>query len=217
MKRFRTAVFGGYQKTEVDEYVNFLVKELEDVKAEANQTLQEQENKYGFDQDERKQLQAQIEELKENERAAEDRHRQEIEDFKSRLNQYEESYNEFSKMISSAKKEADTILSEAKRQADELLAEAEKKSRNLLESAQEEVLAYQNQAEGLIKRKREANEKDYERAQNQIKEYVDSINKAQSALVDAYNELGAVVSKLPIRMETVLSKKTSSPSEESES
>ena len=217
MKRFRTAVFRGYQKTEVDEYVNFLVKELEDVKAEANQTLQEQENKYGFDQDERKQLQAQIEELKENERAAEDRHRQEIEDFKSRLNQYEESYNEFSKMISSAKKEADTILSEAKRQANVLLAEAEEKSRNLLESAQEEVLAYQNQAEGLIKRKREANEKDYERAQNQIKEYVDSINKAQSALVDAYNELGAVVSKLPIRMETVLSKKTSSPSEESES
>lgn len=217
MKRFRTAVFGGYQKTEVDEYVNFLVKELEDVKAEANQTLQEQENKYGFDQDERKQLQAKIEELKENERAAKDRHRREIEDFKSRLNQYEESYNEFSKMISSAKKEADTILSEAKRQANELLAEAEEKSRNLLESAQEEVLAYQNQAEGLIKRKREANEKDYERAQNQIKEYVDSINKAQSALVDAYNELGAVVSKLPIRMETVLSKKTSSPSEESES
>ena len=109
------------------------------------------------------------------------------------------------------------ILSEAKRQANELLAEAEEKSRNLLESAQEEVLAYQNQAEGLIKRKREAHEKDYERAQNQIKEYVDSINKAQSALVDAYNELGAVVSKLPIRMETVLSKKTSSPSEESES
>ena len=134
--------FKGLQKEEQtnnDEYVEYLLKELEKAKTENAQALEKekrlmaqieaaQENQKDDADREKAELRAQVEamreELEKNARRLEEgawQKEKELKELKERLKEYESSYPPLSKYISQAKEDADAIRLSATSEAEEIL------------------------------------------------------------------------------------------------
>ncbi len=225
---FFSGLFRRSQKSENeynDEYVEYLLEELEKARSEKDRTIEAQEELKKELETERAakdeaidsakaDLEKQVEELKKIIEAG--KGKEEITELQNRLREYESSYEEISKYIAQAKEDAEKIRISAKVESDNILSSAKTRSEEMIESAREnsrklEAEArinadlYQVRIETNLKKKISEREEKFTSAIFQFKEYLDAFNRIQNTLVKNYNELGQLIEKMPIKIEDLYS------------
>lgn len=233
MGKFRNVFFGGYQKAEVDEYVESLLSELERAKsgegkegAQKEKELEEAKANLQREQEEKNQLLKQLSEMKAKlERSQTDKNK-ELREVKEQLNEYQNkySYDVFADMLSSAKKDADQLINSARENAEQLTSTAKENAEQILNEAREnadritmdaqvDARIYRQKVEKELKAQEEENGKKFMVAKYRLMEYLEALNRSQSQLIKTYNELGEIVKKMPVQMEDALETQKGDPLE----
>ncbi len=270
MERFRTSLFMGYNKDEVDEYIEMLTEKLNKLssvaginqenpelkgKMEALQSemdnLQMEKNGLQSEMDnlktknislqaERDSLQAERDSLRTansdlqlqlmelesqvDRLTKEARERQVEQSFdanpvdsqlQEKMKDYDKKFAmlavvlanaevEKAQVVADAKANADKIVDEAKEKALQCQQEAEEKAMLCQREAEEKAALCQQEAEEKIKERWKEEEERHIIAKHRIKEYLKSLNKYQTQLVDTYNQLGRLVEGMPLRLENII-------------
>lgn len=233
MGKFRNVFFGGYQKAEVDEYVESLLSELERAKsgegkegAQKEKELEEAKANLQREQEEKNQLLKQLSEMKAKLESSQTDKDKELREVKEQLNEYQNkySYDAFADMLSSAKKDADQLInsarenaelltSTAKENAEQILNEARENADRITMDAQVDARIYRQKVEKELKAQEEENGKKFMVAKYRLMEYLEALNRSQSQLIKTYNELGEIVKKMPVQMEDALETQKGDPLE----
>ena len=224
MGKFRNVFFGGYQKAEVDEYVESLLSELERAKsgegkegAQKEKELEEAKANLQREQEEKNQLLKQLSEMKAQLESSQTDKNKELREVKEQLNEYQNkySYDVFADMLSSAKKDADQLINSARENAEQLTSTAKENAEQILNEAREnadritmdaqvDARIYRQKVEKEPKAQEEENGKKFMLAKYRLMEYLEALNRSQSQLIKTYNELGEIVKKMPVQIEDAL-------------
>lgn len=233
MGKFRNVFFGGYQKAEVDEYVESLLYELERAKsgegkegAQKEKELEEAKANLQREQEEKNQLLKQLSEMKAQLESSQTDKDKELQEVKEQLNEYQNkySYDVFADMLSSAKKDADQLINSARENAEQLTSTAKENAEQILNEAREnadritmdaqvDARIYRQKVEKELKAQEEENGKKFMVAKYRLMEYLEALNRSQSQLIKTYNELGEIVKKMPVQMEDALETQKGDPLE----
>lgn len=233
MGKFRNVFFGGYQKAEVDEYVESLLYELERAKsgegkegAQKEKELEEAKANLQREQEEKNQLLKQLSEMKAQLESSQTDKDKELQEVKGQLNEYQNkySYDVFADMLSSAKKDADQLINSARENAEQLTSTAKENAEQILNEAREnadkitmdaqvDARIYRQKVEKELKAQEEENGKKFMVAKYRLMEYLEALNRSQSQLIKTYNELGEIVKKMPVQMEDALETQKGDPLE----
>ena len=233
MGKFRNVFFGGYQKAEVDEYVESLLYELERAKsgegkegAQKEKELEEAKANLQREQEEKNQLLKQLSEMKAQLESSQTDKNKELREVKEQLNEYQNkySYDVFADMLSSAKKDADQLINSARENAEQLTIAAQKNAEQILNEAREnadkitmdaqvDARIYRQKVEKELKAQEEENGKKFMLAKYRLMEYLEALNRSQSQLIKTYNELGEIVKKMPVQIEDALETQKGDPLE----
>ena len=233
MGKFRNVFFGGYQKAEVDEYVESLLSELERAKsgegkegAQKEKELEEAKANLQREQEEKSQLLKQLSEMKAQLESSQTDKDKELQEVKEQLNEYQNkySYDVFADMLSSAKKDADQLINSARENAEQLTSTAKENAEQILNEAREnadritmdaqvDARIYRQKVEKELKAQEEENGKKFMLAKYRLMEYLEALNRSQSQLIKTYNELGEIVKKMPVQMEDALETQKGDPLE----
>ena len=233
MGKFRNVFFGGYQKAEVDEYVESLLYELERAKsgegkegAQKEKELEEAKANLQREQEEKNQLLKQLSEMKAKLESSQTDKNKELREVKEQLNEYQNkySYDVFADMLSSAKKDADQLINSARENAEQLTSTAKENAEQILNEAREnadkitmdaqvDARIYRQKVEKELKAQEEENGKKFMLAKYRLMEYLEALNRSQSQLIKTYNELGEIVKKMPVQMEDALETQKGDPLE----
>lgn len=233
MGKFRNVFFGGYQKAEVDEYVESLLYELERAKsgegkegAQKEKELEEAKANLQREQEEKNQLLKQLSEMKAKLESSQTDKDKELREVKEQLNEYQNkySYDVFADMLSSAKKDADQLINSARENAEQLTSTAKENAEQILNEAREnadritmdaqvDARIYRQKVEKELKAQEEENGKKFMVAKYRLMEYLEALNRSQSQLIKTYNELGEIVKKMPVQMEDALETQKGDPLE----
>lgn len=183
MGKFRNVFFGGYQKAEVDEYVESLLYELERAKsgegkegAQKEKELEEAKANLQREQEEKNQLLKQLSEMKAQLESSQTDKDKELQEVKEQLNEYQNkySYDVFADMLSSAKKDADQLINSARENAEQLTSTAR-------ENAEQLTIAAQKNAEQILNEARENADKITMDAQVDARIYRQKVEKELKA------------------------------------
>ena len=233
MGKFRNVFFGGYQKAEVDEYVESLLYELERAKsgegkegAQKEKELEEAKANLQREQEEKNQLLKQLSEMKAKLESSQTDKNKELREVKEQLNEYQNkySYDVFADMLSSAKKDADQLINSARENAEQLTSTAKENAEQILNEAREnadkitmdaqvDARIYRQKVEKELKAQEEENGKKFMLAKYRLMEYLEALNRSQSQLIKTYNELGEIVKKMPVQIEDALETQKGDPLE----
>ena len=233
MGKFRNVFFGGYQKAEVDEYVESLLSELERAKsgegkegAQKEKELEEAKANLQREQEEKNQLLKQLSEMKAKLESSQTDKNKELREVKEQLNEYQNkySYDDFADVLSSAKKDADQLITSARENAEQLTSTAKENAEQILNEAREnadritmdaqvDARIYRQKVEKELKAQEEENGKKFMVAKYRLMEYLEALNRSQSQLIKTYNELGEIVKKMPVQMEDALETQKGDPLE----
>ena len=222
MGKFRNVFFGGYQKAEVDEYVESLLYELERAKsgegkegAQKEKELEEAKANLQREQEEKNQLLKQLSEMKAKLESSQTDKNKELREVKEQLNEYQNkySYDVFADMLSSAKKDAEQLTIAAQKNAEQILNEARENADRITMDAQVDARIYRQKVEKELKAQEEENGKKFMVAKYRLMEYLEALNRSQSQLIKTYNELGEIVKKMPVQMEDALETQKGDPLE----
>ena len=233
MGKFRNVFFGGYQKAEVDEYVESLLSELERAKsgegkegAQKEKELEEAKANLQREQEEKNQLLKQLSEMKAKLESSQTDKNKELREVKEQLNESQNkySYDVFADMLSSAKKDADQLINSARENAEQLTSTAKENAEQILNEAREnadritmdaqvDARIYRQKVEKELKAQEEENGKKFMVAKYRLMEYLEALNRSQSQLIKTYNELGEIVKKMPVQMEDALETQKGDPLE----
>ena len=233
MGKFRNVFFGGYQKAEVDEYVESLLSELERAKsgegkegAQKEKELEEAKANLQREQEEKNQLLKQLSEMKAQLKSSQTDKDKELQEVKEQLNEYQNkySYDVFADMLSSAKKDADQLINSARENAEQLTSTAKENAEQILNEAREnadritmdaqvDARIYRQKVEKELKAQEEENGKKFMVAKYRLMEYLEALNRSQSQLIKTYNELGEIVKKMPVQIEDALETQKGDPLE----
>ena len=222
MGKFRNVFFGGYQKAEVDEYVESLLSELERAKsgegkegAQKEKELEEAKANLQREQEEKKQFLKQLSEMKAQLESSQTDKDKELQEVKEQLNEYQNkySYDVFADMLSSAKKDADQLINSARENAEQILNEARENADKITMDAQVDARIYRQKVEKELKAQEEENGKKFMLAKYRLMEYLEALNRSQSQLIKTYNELGEIVKKMPVQIEDALETQKGDPLE----
>ena len=222
MGKFRNVFFGGYQKAEVDEYVESLLYELERAKsgegkegAQKEKELEEAKANLQKEQEEKNQLLKQLSEMKAKLESSQTDKNKELREVKEQLNEYQNkySYDVFADMLSSAKKDADQLINSARENAEQILNEARENADKITMDAQVDARIYRQKVEKELKAQEEENGKKFMLAKYRLMEYLEALNRSQSQLIKTYNELGEIVKKMPVQIEDALETQKGDPLE----
>ena len=233
MGKFRNVFFGGYQKAEVDEYVESLLSELERAKsgegkegAQKEKELEEAKANLQREQEEKNQLLKQLSEMKAQLESSQTDKDKELQEVKEQLNEYQNkySYDVFADMLSSAKKDAEQLINSARENAEQLTSTAKENAEQILNEAREnadritmdaqvDARIYRQKVEKELKAQEEENGKKFMVAKYRLMEYLEALNRSQSQLIKTYNELGEIVKKMPVQMEDALETQKGDPLE----
>lgn len=233
MGKFRNVFFGGYQKAEVDEYVESLLSELERAKsgegkegAQKEKELEEAKANLQREQEEKNQLLKQLSEMKAKLESSQTDKNKELREVKEQLNEYQNkySYDVFADMLSSAKKDADQLINSARENAEQLTSTAKENAEQILNEAREnadritmdaqvDARIYRQKVEKELKAQEEENGKKFMVAKYRLMEYLEALNRSQSQLIKTYNELGEIVKKMPVQIEDALETQKGDPLE----
>lgn len=233
MGKFRNVFFGGYQKAEVDEYVESLLSELERAKsgegkegAQKEKELEEAKANLQREQEEKSQLLKQLSKMKAQLESSQTDKDKELQEVKEQLNEYQNkySYDVFADMLSSAKKDADQLINSARENAEQLTSTAKENAEQILNEAREnadritmdaqvDARIYRQKVEKELKAQEEENGKKFMVAKYRLMEYLEALNRSQSQLIKTYNELGEIVKKMPVQIEDALETQKGDPLE----
>ena len=233
MGKFRNVFFGGYQKAEVDEYVESLLSELERAKsgegkegAQKEKELEEAKANLQREQEEKNQLLKQLSEMKAQLESSQTDKDKELQEVKEQLNEYQNkySYDVFADMLSSAKKDADQLINSARENAEQLTSTAKENAEQILNEAREnadritmdaqvDARIYRQKVEKELKAQEEENGKKFMVAKYRLMEYLEALNRSQSQLIKTYNELGEIIKKMPVQIEDALETQKGDPLE----
>ena len=233
MGKFRNVFFGGYQKAEVDEYVESLLSELERAKsgegkegAQKEKELEEAKANLQREQEEKNQLLKQLSEMKAKLESSQTDKNKELREVKEQLNEYQNkySYDVFADMLSSAKKDADQLINSARENAEQLTSTAKENAEQILNEAREnadkitmdaqvDARIYRQKVEKELKAQEEENGKKFMLAKYRLMEYLEALNRSQSQLIKTYNELGEIIKKMPVQIEDALETQKGDPLE----
>ena len=233
MGKFRNVFFGGYQKAEVDEYVESLLSELERAKsgegkegAQKEKELEEAKANLQREKKKKNQLLKQLSEMKAKLESSQTDKNKELREVKEQLNEYQNkySYDVFADMLSSAKKDADQLINSARENAEQLTSTAKENAEQILNEAREnadritmdaqvDARIYRQKVEKELKAQEEENGKKFMVAKYRLMEYLEALNRSQSQLIKTYNELGEIVKKMPVQMEDALETQKGDPLE----
>lgn len=235
MKKFRTALFNGYRRDAVDEYLEDLRQELEDLQEDAKrgrsaeQLLSQMEKE---NEELRNQLQAQTEKLeKETEQRLQlQKKQQEIQkeydrlkeltaksaENEEKLRKYESDYSGFMALMVNMKEQARQIVTEAQADAEQVLVMAKKEADGITTTARQnaekiekqaknEAESYRESVETELEEKRQEEARKFELARFKVAGYLESLNRSQNKLLEVYEEFGRVVERLPLRIGDVFS------------
>lgn len=227
MKKFRTVFFKGYQKEEVDEYIELLVSELESLREKEDgvlekerQAVKELKLKMEEAQSEKEALEQQVNALLLEEEKLRKEHSKQLTELEQRMEQQIEKqgidYDAAMRVISIAEQEAkkvsldaragaEKVLSDAKSEAEKIAEIAKTEAQQMKFDAQKEADILLSEADREIKEKRTENERLYMAAKYKLVEYLNSINRSQGKLIETYNELGELIKKMPLRIDDVFS------------
>ena len=207
MGKFGIALVNGYKKSEVDEYVSFLLEELHAMKEHANveiqsknQKLKELETQLAKEKEECSELQKELLETKEK---IKKEYCERIVELEAKLNRYEGGYESVSQIFSIAEERAKSVVDSAKVDA-----------HGILVKAKNEADIQRREAEDEIEEKREKYEKVFKVAGTKVNEYLQSFYQSQNTLIKTYHELGILVDNMPIQMESLFAEKQLELSEE---
>lgn len=200
------------EKKEDKEYIEFLLKELDTLKKETNTSL-DRERQTNFDLQsqiekekvEKEELQKIISDFQEKEKGQTEENEKKLAELQEQLKNYEGSYSDFSRFMTMAKKEAEQTVAKAKQEAEMAMAKAEMDAEKITTAAKAEALLHQKNVEKELKEQAKANEQKYTIAKYKLMEYLNALNNTQSKLIETYNELGALVQKMPIRIDDLFS------------
>lgn len=222
MGKFRNVFFGGYQKAEVDEYVESLLSELERAKsgegkegAQKEKELEEAKANLQREQEEKNQLLKQLSEMKAQLESSQTDKDKELQEVKEQLNEYQNkySYDVFADMLSSAKKDAEQLTIAAQKNAEQILNEARENADRITMDAQVDARIYRQKVEKELKAQEEENGKKFMVAKYRLMEYLEALNRSQSQLIKTYNELGEIIKKMPVQIEDALETQKGDPLE----
>lgn len=222
MGKFRNVFFGGYQKAEVDEYVESLLSELERAKsgegkegAQKEKELEEAKANLQREQEEKNQLLKQLSEMKAQLESSQTDKDKELQEVKEQLNEYQNkySYDVFADMLSSAKKDAEQLTIAAQKNAEQILNEARENADKITMDAQVDARIYRQKVEKELKAQEEENGKKFMLAKYRLMEYLEALNRSQSQLIKTYNELGEIIKKMPVQIEDALETQKGDPLE----
>ena len=183
MGKFRNVFVGGYQKAEVDEYVESLLYELERAKsgegkegAQKEKELEEAKANLQREQEEKNQLLKQLSEMKAQLESSQTDKNKELREVKEQLNEYQNkySYDVFADMLSSAKKDADQLINSARENSEQLTSTAR-------ENAEQLTIAAQKNAEQILNEARENADKITMDAQVDARIYRQKVEKELKA------------------------------------
>lgn len=235
MKKFRTALFNGYRRDAVDEYLEDLTQKLEDLQEDAKrgrsaeQLLSQMEKE---NEELRNQLQAQTEKL-EKETEQRQRLQKKQQDMQKehdrlkelneknteneeKLRKYESDYSGFMALMVSMKEQARQIVTDAQADAEQVLVMAKKEADGITttarqnaeeieKQAQNEAESYRKSVETELEKKRQEEARKFELARFKVAGYLEALNRSQNKLLEVYEEFGRVVEKLPLRIGDVFS------------
>ena len=215
MKKFRTSFLNGYSRKDVDEYVEFLVNELDSLKEETARMLEEQKQKMSElelritqEQEEKEKLLKKVHDSEEQANQKNIEREEKVRNMEEKLRKYEESCEAVPRVMAMAQTDAEKIVSAAKTNAGQILSDARENAKRMSEEADKEVFALRKKTEEELQARKEIEERNYMAAKYKLKEYLDSLNATQSRLISTYNELGKLVNQMPIRLEDVFSEES---------
>lgn len=237
-KMFRTCLFGGYNKEDVQSYIERLEQEIERLTAvEATAELLEKSvdellEKQRADQAALEKIEAMQNDTQEPEATQMDR--EEMEVLKEKAQKYEESYDAIKQLLLDSRIEAQVILtdarqqaeklreqmeSEAKMQYDQTLLEAEEAAKKTRAAAEEEineekkaVREEQLEAERALQDARKQAAMLIEDAENRIaKRRRESIAQVDKAFAVMRNQLHAILLQAPEEFEHAVEAEFSRP------
>lgn len=178
MTEFSGAIFGGYKKNEVDEFVN---------------NLSQENIKY---KEEIKKLNSEIADLKKA-----------SEEMKASYEERISVLNEDLKNSTLSFRAMERVLSAANIEAAQMLADANADAESIKDRAAAEAGALKTQTEEECRRKNLKTEEQFRNAQSRIRNYVDMLNRNKEQLLVLSNELAQLVSKMPFCLEDFMSEK----------
>lgn len=198
MKKFRTVFFYGYQRDEVDGYVESLTSQIEDLKNQLEQQEGEKENL-------KKALEKSEEELKNYK----DDYLNFMDLMVNMKNQAKEVVQEASKnaeeIIEIAKKDAKKITSDAQSGAKEITEAAQSGAEEIVSAAKAEADTYLQDVKQKIENQKKQEEENWKLARYKLMTHLDAMKQAQEKLLEVYEQLGKVVGKMPLRLGDVWS------------
>ena len=96
-------------------------------------------------------------------------------------------------------------MDEAKEEAETIRSAANEKAEDIENAAHLEAEKYKRETEAILQKKKETDRRNFEQARLNLANYLDGLNRSQSKLIETYNELGALVKKMPIRIDDIFS------------
>lgn len=197
MKKFRTAIFNGYQKEEVDKYLNELMQEIEDLQEEV---------KKGQDAERvRRRMEEENRELSEQLRTQTEKLRKYESDYSGFMALMVNMKEQARQIVTDAQTDAEQVLNMAKKEADDIISTAQKTAEEITEQAQTEAKDYRNEVEKNLEKKEQEEIRKFEMARFKVAGYLDSLNRSQNRLLEVYEEFGHIVEQLPLRVGDVFS------------
>ena len=226
MAGFFASLFGGNKRKEETEYTDFLISEMEKLKAETqekldlNNTLMEgQKTELLKAKEEIEKLQKQLDQYKEeNQKLASEN--KDVQELNSKVDKYEESYSAFlelvqntkadsEKTMSDAKTKAEWIVTDAKSQAELIVNEAKTQAElsinvskadaeKVLEDAKKDADTYRRDVEFRLDQKMAKYRAEYSNAKKEISSYIKSLTKVQDELIEVHERLGSVLKDMPL-------------------
>lgn len=198
--RFKSALFGGYNKEDVDDQVekllyeakgeaNILARKLEQLQADSEDSERELRQQLSKKEEECARLKTLLE-LSQKEQSSLEKELSRIQEESKKIEadyyRYKEDYLSISKQLVDAQKRADQMLMEAAARQRELAAKTEKELREKKEKVNREIEECINEGE-----------LQYERLHEKMKEILSIMNNTQARFLNAYKDMQKVIESAP--------------------
>lgn len=200
-KIFRTAFLGGYQKADVEEYMESLLTEMEEsckereaLKKELNE--EKEASRAAADrlteeniriEKENEQLKQMLAELREKEEKSEELNR----DLREQVSIYEKR----SAVVAD-------VLTEARMNADQLLENANLQAKTMIRQAEEDTQLLKKAGDELMRKETQKHVEQLTMLQVRMNVYLNALDKIQNGIGEIYGSLSKTVGSIPASVDT---------------
>lgn len=196
MKIFQ--LFSGEKKKDESEYIEFLVGELENLKREKEETVGKKDDQIKKLTSELENQKIEIDKLQhqirqeQEERQGSFKNDQETEKLRTKLQEYQDSYDAFSSIIQKTKTECRKNIQDSKKEAEQITSAAKTE-------ATEIILTAKKDAERIADKYK----KEYATKWDKVQKYMNSLNGMYKDLERLYSKFGDFMQELSLVIEKV--------------